>query len=165
MKKRILQYMTILAMLLVIGCQNDGLEEGTEVSPAIQSEMIEGEIQYASKEIIQKLLDQIPDAMSRDEVPPIDFDGDTFGCVTIVDGIVYINDECESITSGPPEKFDDCDIVARGLVDCGVWDLRPDCIICVWWFVAECDGKLQWDYGYTITCLYQYEADPIPIQQ
>ncbi len=118
--------------------------------------MIEGKIQYTSKEIIQKMLDKLPDAMPSRVRPPVDGGDGTYGCVTFIDGFAFLEDGC-AITSGPPEIFDDCDIVATGTVECGEWLNGPEgqfCIICVQWYVAECDGELRWTYGYNILCSF-----------
>lgn len=153
MKRKLLTLCIAAIFLLFAGCQRDSINTNNETDLSPGSEQIEGEIQYTSKEIIQKMLKQLPEVISSDVRPPINDDQDTFGCVTLKGGLAFIEDGCV-IKSGTPEIFDDCDIIARGTVGCGVWVERPDCIICVMWFVAECDGETRWTYGYNIICAF-----------
>ncbi|XLS27429.1 hypothetical protein ACJD0Z_09490 [Flavobacteriaceae bacterium M23B6Z8] len=143
----------MVSFLLFMGCQQDRLDSSDELDTNSEMEQIQGEIQYTSKEIIQKMLKQLPELPSGDVRPPIDTDDNTFGCVTLEGGLAFIEDGCQ-IKSGAPEIFDDCDIIARGTVGCGIWVERPDCLICVMWFVADCDGETRWTYGYNIICAF-----------
>ena len=83
----------------------------------------------------------------------------TYGCVTFIDGIAIVDEDC-TITGGIPRDYRDCDLQAVRYIECGVWDANPNCIICAVAYVLECDGELGWVLGYNIICDY---SQPVPL--
>jgi hypothetical protein len=83
-----------------------------------------------------------------------------YGCITIIDGIVYF--DC-TIVSGVPRDYRDCDLKGVRYIECGVWADNPFCIVCAVAYILECDGELGWVLGYDIVCDYSLPVQPYPL--
>lgn len=157
MKK--ISFILVLVVFTFFACQNDNVHtdalNDTELNQNVESLLEVGVFNPISEKSAKNLdayLDSQLNSLAKG-------DGVRYGCVTFVDGVAIIDEDC-TITSGVPRDFRDCDLKAVRYIECAPNLYNPNCIICAVAYVIECDGRLGWVLGYNIICDF---SQPVPL--
>jgi len=158
MKK--LSYIFALLLFVVLACKTDTVD-----AEAFENESIE-----LKRSATAGVFNPIPTKFKGNPERYVQMQVNTiakgdpvrYGCVTFVDGLAIIDEDC-TITSGVPEDYEDCDLKGVRIITCGVNPYNPLCTICAVAYILECDGELGWVLGYSIICAIGPIEIPLPI--